>query len=80
MRPGKAQPPPPFDGLAPRETQVLGPIASGSKSRESLSRLFISEKTIGDHVSNASREPQVTGRVQAIIRVRDVGTGRKSEG
>jgi DNA-binding NarL/FixJ family response regulator len=76
---GRAQPPPPFDELTPRETEVLGLIASGSKNRASSSRLFISEETVGNHVSNAFRELQVTDRVQAIIRVRDAGMGGKSE-
>jgi DNA-binding NarL/FixJ family response regulator len=59
---------------------VLGLIASGSQNRESSSRLFISEETVGNHVSNAFREPLMTDRVRAIIRVRDAGMGGKSEG
>ena len=58
---------------------MLGLIASGSKNRESSSRLFIGEETVGNHVSNAFRKPQVTDRVQAIIRVRDAGMGGESE-
>jgi DNA-binding NarL/FixJ family response regulator len=80
MRPGRAQPPPPFDELTPRETEVLGLIPLGSKNRESSSLLFMSEETVGNYASNAFREPRVTGRVRAIIRVRDAGMGGKSEG
>jgi two-component system response regulator DegU len=58
---------------------VLGLIASGSENRESASRLFISEETVGNRVSNVFRELQVTDRVPAIIRVRDAGMGGKSE-
>ena len=79
MQPGRAQPPPPFDGLTPRETEVLGLIALGSKNRESSFRLFISEEMVGNHVSNAFSKPQVTDRVRANIRIRDAGMGGKSE-
>ncbi len=58
---------------------MLGLIASGSKNRESSCRLFISEETVGDYVSNAFSKPQVTDRVRANIRVRDAGMGGKPE-
>ncbi|CAA9430896.1 MAG: hypothetical protein AVDCRST_MAG03-3236 [uncultured Rubrobacteraceae bacterium] len=51
-----------------------------SKNREGPSRLLIGGETVGDYVSNAFREPQVTGRARAIIRVRDAGMGGESEG
>ena len=58
---------------------MLGLIASGRKNRESSSRLFISEETVGNHVSNAFGKHQVADCVQAIIRVRNAGMGGKSE-
>jgi len=58
---------------------VLGLIASGWKNRESSSRLFMSEETVGNHVPNAFGKHQVADCVQAIIRVRNAGMGGKSE-
>ncbi len=58
---------------------MLGLISSGSKNRKSSSQLFISEETVGNHVPDVFREPQVTDRVRAIIRVCDAGMGGKSE-
>jgi DNA-binding NarL/FixJ family response regulator len=72
-----APPPPLFDELTPRELEVLLLIAQGLKNREISARLHISDKTVGNHVSNVFRKLQVTDRVQAIIRARDAGLGRE---
>jgi DNA-binding NarL/FixJ family response regulator len=75
-----SQPPktssPPFDELTPRELEVLRLIAQGLRNREISARLHISEKTVGNHVSNVFRKLQVADRVQAIIRAREAGLGR----
>jgi len=69
-------PSPPFDELTPRELEVLRLIAQGLRNREISARLHISEKTVGNHVSNVFRKLQVADRVQAIIRAREAGLGR----
>ncbi|QIN80787.1 response regulator [Rubrobacter marinus] len=51
--------------------------SSGLKNREISARLHISEKTVGNHVSNVFRKLQVADRVQAIIRAREAGWGRR---
>ncbi len=61
-------PSPLFDELTPREAEVLRLIAEGLKNREISKRLVISEKTVGNHVSNIFRKLQVNDRSQAIVR------------
>jgi DNA-binding NarL/FixJ family response regulator len=64
--------------LTARELEVLGLIARGLKNREIAERLVISERTVGNHVSNIFAKLQVADRVQAIIRAREAGLGRES--
>lgn len=73
--PPSERPPPLFDDLTPRELEVLRLIAQGLKNREIAGKLVISEKTVGNHVSNVFRKLQVADRVQAIIRAREAGLG-----
>ena len=64
-----------FDKLTPRELEVLRLISQGLRNRQIAEQLVISEKTVGNHVSNVFRKLQVNDRVQAIIRAREVGLG-----
>ncbi|MDP9352111.1 MAG: response regulator transcription factor [Chloroflexota bacterium] len=57
-----------FDELTPRELDVLRLIAQGLRNREIAERLVISEKTVGNHISNIFDKLQVNDRSQAIIR------------
>jgi DNA-binding NarL/FixJ family response regulator len=57
-----------FDELTPRELEVLGLITQGLRNREIADRLVISEKTVGNHVSNIFTKLQVHDRSQAILR------------
>jgi DNA-binding CsgD family transcriptional regulator len=52
-------------GLSPREQGVLAEIVAGRTNREIGERLFISEKTVGVHVSNILAKLGVGGRVEA---------------
>jgi DNA-binding NarL/FixJ family response regulator len=70
------KPSPLFDGLTPRELEVLRLITQGLRNREIAHKLVISEKTVGNHVSNIFTKLQVADRVQAIIRVREAGLGQ----
>ncbi len=74
--PPPERPSPLFDELTQRELEVLGLIAQGLKNREIAARLIISEKTVGNHVSNIFTKLQVADRVQAIIRAREAGLGQ----
>ena len=57
-----------FDGLTPRELEVLSLIAQGLRNRDIAKQLVISEKTVGNHVSNIFTKLQVNDRAQAIVR------------
>ena len=70
-------PSPLVDDLTPREIEVLDLISRGLKNREIAARLHISEKTVGNHISNIFTKLQVADRAQAIIRARDAGLGRQ---
>ncbi len=70
------KPSPLFDELTPRELEVLRLIAQGLRNREIAQKLVISQKTVGNHVSNIFTKLQVADRVQAIIRAREAGLGQ----
>lgn len=52
-------------GLSRRETEVLALVAQGRTNREIGEALFISERTVGVHVSKVLSKLQVRSRVQA---------------
>ncbi|GAA3390815.1 response regulator transcription factor [Cryptosporangium minutisporangium] len=56
--------------LTPREQEVLGLIASGLRNHDIASRLFISERTVGNHITSIFRKLQIADRAQAVIRGR----------
>ncbi|SHI11771.1 response regulator [Sporanaerobacter acetigenes] len=53
--------------LTKREYEVLTLIAEGLNNREIAERLFISEKTVKNHVSNIFKKIDVSDRIQAAI-------------
>ncbi|QEK11929.1 response regulator transcription factor [Crassaminicella thermophila] len=55
------------DKLTRREYEVLGLIAEGKNNREIAQDLFISEKTVKNHVSNIFKKIDVNDRTQAAI-------------
>jgi DNA-binding NarL/FixJ family response regulator len=65
----------PFSGLTDREREVLELIARGRNNSEIARELFISAKTVRNHVSNVFAKLQVTDRAQAIVRAREAGLG-----
>ncbi len=62
-----------FEELTPRELEVLRLIAQGLRNREIAERLMISERTVGNHISNIFAKLQVNDRSQAIIRALNGG-------
>jgi len=64
-----------FEELTPRELEVLGHIAQGLRNREIAAHLVISERTVGNHISNIFSKLQVADRAQAIVRARQAGLG-----
>lgn len=53
--------------LTQRELEVLQLIAKGLSNHEIASRLFLSEKTIKNHLTNIFRKIDVTDRTQAVL-------------
>ena len=67
-----------FPELTPREGEVLEMIARGLSNAEISRRLYLSPKTVRNHVSNIFLKLQVADRSQAIVRAREAGLGRDS--
>ena len=65
----------PFPQLSEREREVLRFVAEGRPNGEIARRLFLSEKTVRNHVSNIFTKLGVTDRAQAVARARDAGLG-----
>lgn len=64
-----------FPELTEREREVLTLIAQGYTNTAIAARLFLSPKTVRNHVSNVFGKLQVADRSAAIIRARDAGLG-----
>jgi DNA-binding NarL/FixJ family response regulator len=65
-----------FPELTTREREVLDLIAAGKSNREIAGRLFLSPKTVRNHISNIFTKLRVADRAQAIVRAREGGLGR----
>jgi DNA-binding NarL/FixJ family response regulator len=52
-------------GLTEREYEVLALLGTGATNREIARKLFISDRTVGVHVSRVLHKLQVTNRAQA---------------
>lgn len=68
-------PPRAFPDLTEREVQVLDLIARGYNNAEIAEKLFLSPKTVSNHISNIFNKLQVANRAQAIVRARQAGLG-----
>ncbi|GAA2207671.1 response regulator transcription factor [Nonomuraea monospora] len=64
-----------FPALTPREVEILGLVAQGLQNREIARRLFLSDKTVRNYVSQLLAKLQVEDRNQAAVRARDAGLG-----
>jgi two-component system response regulator DegU len=54
-------------GLTPREMEIIGYIASGENNKEIAEKLFISEKTVKNHVTNILRKMNLEDRTQVAV-------------
>jgi DNA-binding NarL/FixJ family response regulator len=59
--------------LSARELEVLALVAEGLSNREIGERLFITEGTVKNHVSNVLAKLGVRDRTQAILRAQELG-------
>lgn len=75
-QPAVPDPDTPFPELSAREHDVLGLVAEGLTNTAIAERLFLSPKTVRNHVSNIFGKLQVADRAEAIIRARDAGLGK----
>ena len=75
--PKPAAPSEAFPELTAREAEVLDLIAQGWKNAEIARRLYLSQKTVRNHVSNIFLKLQVADRAQAIVKAREAGLGRQ---
>ncbi len=61
------KPPPGWSELTSRELEILSSIAAGASNAEIAERLYISQKTVKNHVTNILRRLEVRDRTQAAI-------------
>jgi DNA-binding NarL/FixJ family response regulator len=73
--PGPNVPPRAFPELTAREEEILALVAAGKNNAEIAGTLFLSLKTIQNHVSNIFAKLRVADRAGAVIRVRAAGLG-----
>ena len=59
--------------LSKREQKILGEIAKGLNNREIASGLFISEKTVRNHITSIFDKLGVSSRAQAIVMAKESG-------
>ena len=68
----------PFPELTDREREVLDLIAAGSDNAEIASRLYISNKTVSNHISNIFAKLHLADRAHAIVAAREAGLGGRT--
>jgi DNA-binding NarL/FixJ family response regulator len=66
-----------FPELTEREREILELIAQHRTNPEIAERLYLSQKTVRNNVSNIFAKLQVADRAEAIIRAREAGLGRR---
>lgn len=66
-------PPPVFPELTEREREILELVARGLKNAEIAQQLYLSPKTVRNHISSIFDKLQLADRAQAIVRAREAG-------
>ena len=67
-----------FPELTDREREVLALIAQGRSNAEIAGTLYLSQKTVRNHVSNIFMKLHVADRAQAIVVAREAGLGEST--
>jgi DNA-binding NarL/FixJ family response regulator len=65
----------PFPELTDRERLVLDLLAQGRRNADIAAQLFLSPKTVSNHLTVIFAKLQVAGRGEAIVRARESGLG-----
>lgn len=66
-----------FPALTQREGQILDLIAQGKSNAVIARELFLSPKTVRNHISNIFAKIHFTDRAEAIVRAREAGFGHR---
>jgi DNA-binding NarL/FixJ family response regulator len=66
----------PFPELTEREREILELLVSGLRTAAIAERLFLSPKTVSNHMTAIFAKLRVTDRAAAIVRAREGGLGR----
>jgi pimeloyl-ACP methyl ester carboxylesterase/DNA-binding CsgD family transcriptional regulator len=66
---------PRFDGLTPRERELLELIAQGRDNAQIAAVLALSDKTVRNHITSIFAKLEVENRPQAIVLARNAGFG-----
>ena len=77
---GRVQPKAPFPQLTRRELEILDLLARGTGSQEMARQLWLSPKTVRNHVANIVAKLGVSDRFEAVVLARDAGLGRDERG
>jgi len=64
-----------FSELTSREREILDLIAQGHTNAKIARHLFVSPKTVRNHISHIFTKLQIADRTQAILRAREAGLG-----
>ena len=65
----------PFPELTDRERVVLEQLAQGRRNADIAAQLYLSPKTVSNHLTVIFAKLQVAGRGEAIVRAREGGLG-----
>ncbi len=76
---GRAEPKTLFPQLTRRELEVLALLARGTGNQDIARKLWLSAKTVRNHVANIVAKLEVSDRFEAIVLARDAGLGRESQ-
>ena len=68
----------PFSELTERERVILDLLAQGRRTSAIAERLYLSTKTVSNHLTSIFVKLQVVGRAAAIVRAREGGLGGQS--
>lgn len=61
-----------WDKLTPREQQIVGLIATGVSNEEIANKLYISQKTVKNHITNILSQLNLQNRTQVAILVTSI--------
>jgi DNA-binding NarL/FixJ family response regulator len=67
-----------FPALTQREGQILDLIAQGKSNGVIARELFLSPKTVRNHISNIFTKVHFADRAEAIVRAREAGFGHRA--